>query len=191
MKRVLLVGLAAMLALASGCVSTIAKQAYYGATGASGRYFEIRETGGRGSLERYQAVQVEPFDPSLLLGAIPTDVVRAVQPAIIAQLSKAKVFAEVGASTAARPALIIRGKFMDYDPGGSVARAVYGTDPTLTAQIELIDAETGRAVGVAMVTGVIKSVVRANPREMASGVGKAVRGLLLAHLTRKPPKEED
>jgi hypothetical protein len=191
MKRVLLVGLAAMLAVTSGCVGTIAKQAYYGATGASGRYFVIRDPGGRGALDRYQAVQVEPFDPSLMLGAIPADVVSAVQPDIIAQLSRMKVFAEVGASTAARPALIIRGKFMDYDPGSSVARAVYGTDPTLTAQVELIDAETGRAVGVAMVTGTIKSVVRANPREMASGVGKAVKGLLLAHLSRKPPKEED
>ncbi|MCX5670782.1 MAG: hypothetical protein NTU94_05610 [Planctomycetota bacterium] len=68
---------------------------------------------------------------------------------------------------------------------------MYGTDPTLTAQIELVDAQTQQPLGVAMVTGIVKSVVRANPREMASGVSKAVRGLLSAHMTRKPPKEED
>ena len=43
MKRAMLVGLLASLAVSSGCLGTIAKQAYYGATGASGRYFEIRD----------------------------------------------------------------------------------------------------------------------------------------------------
>jgi hypothetical protein len=191
MKRVMLVGLLAMLAVSAGCISTIAKQAYYGATGASGRYFEIREPGGSGVLDRYQGVQVEPFDPSLLLGAIPADVVGAVQPDIIERLTKMTVFAEVGARVSAKPTLIIRGRFMDYDPGSSAARAVYGTDPTLTAQIELVDTQTNKVIGVAMVTGTVKSVVRADPKEMASGVSKAVKGLLSTHMTRKPPKDED
>ncbi len=186
----MLVGFLATLAVSSGCISTIAKQAYYGATGASGRYFEIRNLGGSFALDRYQGVQVDSFDPSLMLGAIPPEVVGAVQPDIIERLTKTGVFAQVGASVSAKPALIIRGRFMDYDPGTSAARAVYGTDPTLTAQIELVDAQTNQTLGVAMVTGTVKSVVRANPREMASGVSKAVKGLLSAHLTRKP-KDED
>jgi len=191
MKRVMLVGLLAVLAVSTGCISTIAKQAYYGATGASGRYFEVRDLGSPGSLDRYQGVQVEPFDPSLMLGAIPSDVVSAVQPDIIERLTKANVFAEVGARVSAKPTLIIRGRFMDYDPGSSAVRAVYGTDPTLTAQIELVDAQTNQTVGVAMVTGIVKSVVRANPKEMASGVSKAVQGLLSAHMTRKPAKDDN
>ena len=190
MKRVMLVGLLAMLAVSAGCISTIAKQAYYGATGASGRYFEIRNLGSSFALDRYQGVQVEPFDPSLMLGAIPSDVVSAVQPDIIERLRRTGVFAEVGAKVSAKPALIIRGKFMDYDSGSSAARVVYGTNPTLTAQMELIDAETNRTIGVAMVTGTVKSVVRANPKELASGMSKAVQGLLSTHMTRKP-KDED
>ena len=190
MKRVMLVGLLAMLAVSAGCV-TIATQAYYGATGASGRYFEIRGPGGSGVLDRYQGVQVDPFDPSPMLGAIPSDVVAAVQPDIIARLTKMKVFAAVGAKVSGGPALIIRGRFMDYDPGSSAVRAVYGTDPTLTAQIELVDAQTNQTIGIAMVTGTVKSVVRANPKELASGVSKAVQGLLSAHMMRKPPKDED
>jgi hypothetical protein len=187
MKKVMLVGLLAMLAVSTGCVSTIAKQAYYGATGASARYFEIRDPGGSTVLDRFQGVQVEPFDPSLMLGAIPLDVVSAVQPDIIERLTKTNLFAEVGARVSAKPTLIIRGKFMDYDPGSSAVRAVYGTDPTLTAQIELVDAQTNQTVGVAMVTGIVKSVVRA--KEMASGVSKAVQGLLSSHMTRKPKDE--
>jgi hypothetical protein len=190
MKRIMLVGLLATLAVSSGCLGTIAKQAYYGATGASGRYFEIRNLGSPGSLDRYQGVQVEPFNPSLMLGAIPSDVVGAVQPDIIERLTKTGVFAEVGVRVSAKPALIIRGKFMDYDPGTSAARAVYGTDPTLTAQIELVDAQTNQTLGVAMVTGTVKSVVRADPKELASGMSKAVKGLFSTHMTRKP-KDED
>ena len=191
MKRVMLVGFLAMLAVSSGCLGTIAKQAYYGATGASGRYFEIREPGGSSALDRYQGVQVEPFDPSLMLGAIPSDVVGAVQPDIIERLKAMGVFEEAGVKVSAKPTLIIRGKFMDYDPGSSAVRAVYGTDPTLTAQIELVDVQTNKTIGVAMVTGTVKSVVRANPKELASGMSKAVKGLLSAHMTRKPPEDED
>jgi hypothetical protein len=41
-----------------------------------------------------------------------------------------------------------------------------------------------------MVTGTVKSVVRANPKELASGMSTAVKGLLSAPMTRKP-KDED
>jgi len=190
MKSAMLVGLLAMLTVSSGCLGTVATQAYYGATGASGRYFEIRDLGGSSALDRYHGVQVEPFDPSLLLGAIPPDVVAAVQPDIVERLRKTGLFEEAGANASAKPTLIIRGKFMDYDPGSSAARAVYGTDPTLTAEIEFIDAETHRTLGVAMVTGIVRSVVRANPKELASGMSKAVKGLFSVHMTRKP-KDED
>jgi hypothetical protein len=42
-----------------------------------------------------------------------------------------------------------------------------------------------------MVTGTVKSVVRANPGELASGMSKAVQGLLSTHMTREPPKDEN
>lgn len=190
MRNVILMGLLAVLVLASGCMGTVAKQAFYGATGASGRYFEIRDVGAPSALDRYMAVQVEPFDPSPMLGAIPSDVVAAVQPAIVGKLMEMKVFSQVSAKVTAKRALIIRGKFMDYDPGTSAVRAVgLGADPTLSAQIQLIDAEANKVLGVAMVTGTVKSAVRTGPRELAEGIGKAVKGLVEAHMMREPPKQ--
>jgi Domain of unknown function (DUF4410) len=188
MKRVILLGLLAGLVMATGC-TTIAKQGYYGATGAASRYFEVRDLGPIGTLDRFAAVQVDPFDPSLMLGAIPPDVSSAVQPHIINQLVKSGLFTQVAAKATVRPALVIRGKFMDYDPGGSAVRAVYGTNPMLSAQIEIVDADSGRVLGVAMVTGTIESVVRTSPTELGAGIGKAIKGLLAAHMTRKPQKE--
>jgi len=189
MKRILLLGLLAGVAISTGCISTVAKQAYYGATGASGRYFEIRNLGTASALDRYAAVQIDPFDPSPMLGAIPAEVASAAQPEIIDHLTKSGLFTQVAARTTARPALVVRGKFVDYDPGGSVVRAVYGANPMLSAQIEIVDADTGRVLGVAMASATIQSVVRTNPTELGAGLGKAIKGLLSSHMTRKPQKD--
>jgi hypothetical protein len=177
------------IALAPGC-GTIVGQGAATVMGAGGRYFEIKDVGARGTLDRYQAVQVVPFDPSPMLGSIPQDIVTAVQPNIVRKLRETRLFAQVGTTVSTRPALEIRGKFMDYDPGGSAARAVgFGSNPSLTAQTELVDVDTSRVIGIAMVSGSIGSVVRANPEQLSDGVAKAVRGLIVSHMERKPPKE--
>jgi hypothetical protein len=190
MKRLMLMCLLGLVATSTGC-GTIASQAYYGATGASGRYFEVKALEGPSALDRFQAVQVEAFDPSPMMGSIPSDVLAEVQPAVISRVTGMKLFTEVGERATAKPVLVVRGKFVDYDPGSSVVRAVYGANPTLTAQIELVDPSSRQVIGVAMVTGTVKSVVRAGRGELAQGMSKAVRGLLSAHISRKAAKEED
>ena len=178
-----MVVLAAAL-LVAGCIGTAAKQAYYGVTGASGRYFEVRTLGGSTSLLKYLSAQVEAFDPAPMLGVIPREVVTAVRPVIARELTEPESFR---LAAGGRPALLVRGKFVDYDPGGAPLRAVgFGVDPFLTAQIEIVDADSGHVLGVAMVTGTVKSAVRVGPNELADGLAKAVKGLLEAHM--KAPK---
>jgi hypothetical protein len=186
MNRLLLTAILSGLAMSAGC-GTIATQTIAGATGAASRYYEIRDIGG--TLDRYAAVQVEPFDASPMLGAIPSMVVTSTQPLIIDQLTRSGLFSQVAAKTNVRPALIIRGKFMDYDPGTSAARAVIGTNPMLSAQVEVVDAASGKVLGVAMVRGIIVSIVRTERTELGDGIGKAIKGLLAEHMTRKPQKE--
>ena len=181
MKRGLVIGLVGAVLIA-GCIGTAAKQAYYGVTGASGRYFEIKDMGGPTSLLAYRSAQVESFDPSPMLGAIPQNVVAAVRPAVTGKLAELDAFRTGGG----KPALLIRGKFMDYDPGKSHLRAVgFGVDPFLSVQVEILNAETKQVLGVAMVTGTVKSAVRVGADELAEGLGKAVKGLLESHM-KKP-----
>ena len=105
-------------------------------------------------------------------------------------LRKARLFSAVGSAPGAKPALIVRGKFMDYDPGGTALRVVgFAGNPFLSAQIQLIDASANQVIGIAMVTGTVKSVARTGNRELASGVAKAIRGFLESHHS-KPPKEK-
>ena len=189
MRNVMMAALLVASSLAAGC-GAVAGQGIATVMGAGGRYFEMKDIGPKGTLDKYQAVQVVPFDPSPMLGAIPQDVVSAVQPEIVRTLRDTRLFSQVGGTVSTKPAIEIRGKFMDYDPGGSAARAVgFGANPTLTAQIEIIDLDSNRVLGIAMVSGSIKSVVRANPEQLSDGVAKAVRGLLVSHMERKPPKE--
>lgn len=181
MRRGLVIGLLGLL-VAGGCVSTAAKQAFSGVTGASDRCFEVESLGGEQSLLGYRSVRVEKFDASLMRGAIPHDVLAAVQPAIQMKVAELEPFAAGGE---AKPVLVIRGKFHDYDPGGSALRAVgFSGNPFLTAQIELVDGASGKVLGVAMVTGTIKSIVRTGAKELADGVAKAVKSLLEAHMKR-------
>jgi hypothetical protein len=172
-------------AAGSGCLSTAAKQAYYGATGASARYFEIRSLGGPTSLDRFEMVTVDSFDAAPMLGIISPEFPPEVRAAIIRRLTEMRVFKRVGTGQAGAATLLIRGKFMDFDTGGSALRTVgFGVDPFLTAQIEIVEASTGRVLGVAMVTGTVKSAVRTGPQEVSDGVGKAVKGLFERHHTK-------
>jgi len=184
MTRGLLVGLLVAGMLASGC-TTAAKQGLYAVTGASSRYFETRTLGAKTSLDAYRSVQVDAFDASALSAALPSEVAAAVRPSIVTRVAELKNFQRVASTPGSEPVLVIRGKFVDYDPGGSGLRAVgFGGDPFLTAQIEVVDAKSGKVLGEAMVTGTVKSAIRTGAAELAEGLAKAVKGLLQAHLTK-------
>ncbi|GAH64395.1 unnamed protein product, partial [marine sediment metagenome] len=158
---------------------------------ASSRYFEIRNLGGPTSLLAYRSAQVEPFDPSPMLGAVPQDVVAAVRQAVAGKLAEIETFQTGGG----KPTLLIRGKFMDYDSvyvyvndmnvNSALRDFGFDVDPFLTAQVEIVDVDTKRVLGVAMVTGAMKRVGLVKPEQLAEGVGKAVKGLLEAHM-KKP-----
>jgi len=188
MRWTILVGVLIMAVVAAGCEGIVARQAISTATGASVRYFEIRSAGGPTSLDRFRIVAVEAFDASPMLGAIPPEVPVLVQAAAIQRVMEMRAFDAVvrrAAGAAVQTGLVIRGKFVDYDPGGSVLRATgFGVDPFVTAQIELVDASTNHAIGVAMVTSTVKSAFRTGPHELAEGIGKAVKGVLERHHTK-------
>jgi len=172
------------LVVGAGC-GTVVSQGVSGVTGASARYFEIKGVGGETSLDRYKAVGVAAFDPSPMHGAVPAPMPEKVQVATVRQLTESKMFASVTPGAPPAGGLLVRGKFVDFDPGGSGLRAVgFGVNPFLTAQIELVDTGSNQVVGEAMVTGTVKSIVRTGLDELADGVGKAVKGLVERHRTK-------
>ncbi len=182
MRKTLAVAVLVALALSTIGCGTAVKQGFATVTGASARYYEIKKVGPETALNGYRSVRVETFDTSPMRGAIP-----AALPAMVKSAIEGKV-AEMKHMTGGDPALVVRGKFMDYDPGGSALRAVgFGVNPFLTAQIELVDAAGGQVKGVAMVTGTVKSAIRMGEGELADGVAKAVKKLIEEH-AKQPGK---
>ena len=184
MRRALLASILAMVGTA-GCTTGL-KQVYHTAVGASARYYEVKSLGGPNALDRFTAVGVDSFDPSPMLGAVPSSFAGPVQTAVVKRLIETQMFSSVAKGAPAPGGVLIRGKFVDFDPGGSAFRAVgFGVDPFLTAQIELVDTASNQVLGVAMVTGTVKSAVRTGSAELADGIAKAVKGLVEQHHTKR------
>lgn len=190
MRHAVLGGMLVVLAIAPGCTKAL-EQGYYTATGATPRYFEVKDLGSPTRIDAYKAVGVEPFDASPMLGAIPPAAVPDVQAAIAQRLTESRLFTSVLRGAPPRGGLLIRGTFVDFDPGGTALRAVgFGVNPFLTARIDLIDTGANQVVGVAMVSGTVKSAVRTGTKELAEGLARAVEGLLKRHHTKVPEKAE-
>jgi hypothetical protein len=187
MRSALLVALMAVAISSTGCLTAVG-QGLSTASGASPRFYELRYISGPQALDAYKSVSVQAFDSSPLLGALPPDMVADVQNTTIDRLKDSRMFESVSPTASVKPVLIIRGKFADYEPGGSALRAVgFAGNPYVTAQIELVDGDTGRVLGVAMVTGTVKSIIKTGGETMANGVAKAIRGLVAQHHS-KPSK---
>jgi len=190
MRQAILGGMLAVLAIAPGCTKAL-EQGYYTATGATPRYFEVKDLGGSTVLDAYKTVGVEPFDASPMLGAIPPLIVPEVQADIAQTLTATRMFATVIRGAPPRGGLLIRGRFVDYDPGEGVVRTLgFGEYTFLTARIELVDTGANQLLGVAMVSGTAKSALRKGPKELAEGLARAVEGLLKRHHTKVPEKAE-
>jgi hypothetical protein len=188
MRLALVGGLLALAMAATGCMTGIS-QGISTVRGATPRFYELRNVSGPTALDTYKSVSVQVFDASPLLGALPPDMPADVQSSTIDRLRESRMFEMVGPTATNRPVLIIRGQFVDYDPGGSALRAVgVSENPFVTAQITLLDGETNRVLGVAMVSGTVKSVIKTGGERMADGVAKAIANLVAQHHT-KPRKE--
>ena len=153
--------------------------------GPNSQYYEIDELGGATALDGYKAVGVETFVTAPMRGRIPARFPASVQQAIVKHLAETKMFSAVTAGAPPAGGLAIRGRFMNFSPGGYDPRAVGGRlNALVNAQIEMVD--TGS--GIAIVRGMVKSALRPGAKEkeeeLANGVAKAVKGLLEAHMTK-------
>lgn len=189
MRKILAVAVVA-LAVCLGC-TTVAKQAYYTATGPQGSYLLIQSPD-FGALERYRVLEVASFE-----NAVPTAVGRlladAVQTEIVKEMSKSRYFARVAAvpsftkGKAEAPTIVLRGTILDITidqiPGQKLLDQNY-----LLAVVELVDKETGAVLGKANVRGVVKSVLDSGQTPLAEGMARGVKRLF-KDLLRKTAEE--
>lgn len=179
LRPTLALALTACSLLSTGCF-TAAKQAYYGVTGASGKFYELEVIDGD-RLATYRSFTIEPFDNSL--GPhLPGDVLAAINAQLSQRLADSKLFYPDG------KALKITGTVTHYTGKsglqGSVGSLLGGQE--CVCRVQLRDAETGEIIGEAMCWATVKSAVRQGPGEFANGLGKGIA----KWVSKRLPEEE-
>lgn len=157
-RRCLFVGLMALALPATGC-STVAKQAYYGARGAQGKYYELKGIDS-GVLASYRSVRVAPFTTDLG-DYLPVDVLTAMAEQVPLAIDSAHVFYPDGKR------LTIEGTVIHYTDGS------FGGQECV-CRVQMLDGDSGALLGEAVCYGVIKSAVRQGAGQLAVGVGKGI-----------------
>ncbi len=179
----------AALAFCIGC-TTVAKQAYYTATGPQGSFLIISTSSP--NWDKYTSLEVARF-----ANEIPSQVgpmlVDAVQEFAVKQMLASRYFetvapvASFAQGKAAKPTLVVRGTLFDIIsdrmPGQKLFDANY-----LTAVIEIADKETGAAVAKANVRGVVKSVAETGETPLAEGMARGLRKLFKELMQKVEPE---
>ena len=179
------------LAVCVGC-TTVAKQAYYTATGPQGSYLIISLKSGA-DLERYRALQVAHFGNNIP-SAVGQFLVDSVQQHIAQDLMTSRYFEKVTAvpdfakGATEKSTLVLRGTILDVTsdkvPGQKLLDSNY-----LLATVDLVDKATGEILAQANLRGVVKSVADSGETPLAEGMGRAAKKLF-KDLLHKTGKEE-
>ena len=174
------IALLIVTALLNGCV-TAAKEVFYTARGAEGKYTEVQPVG---SLAAYDAFVVESFSNELA-GVASSKLVGMIRDKTASRLAAETVLTPSGAKT-----LTIRGKVVYLDRQG-MGSAMLGPMEEVVCHVRLIGA-SGKMLGWGAVLGRNKSRVRgaaAGEDEIADGVAKGVVKWLTEKGVEKKPEE--
>jgi len=193
---ILLPGLWGLFLPPVGCTRGIS-EGFHALTGSSGKVVVIQgdaQVLGKAS-ENYGAVKIDPFT-SDVGNACPAEFLSAIPGAIEEQLRfrdpsmtervKFKDKEKLGPyfTGPAENNIKETGRVIQNDQGGITDKAMGPMDEAI-CRIQFYDDSTGTMIAEANCTGRVKSSVRTGPKELATGVGKAVRKLL------KPEKKKE
>jgi len=181
--------------ISGGCTSRIIKEGFYGATGSSGHYILLAgdEEQCRALPSSHGAVQMGSIQ-NMIGDACPTRFTQYLLERIPEELQKedkdeGKKKEESGEEKksflrgSANKKLLITGTIIHYDEGKLLDKIV-GPMEEAICRLQIRDAQTNTLYAEANFVSRAKSSVRKGPKELAEGIGKAIKKLL-------KPKNED
>ncbi len=173
--------------ISGGCYSRIIKEGYYGATGSSGHYILLAgdEQQFRELSFTYGAVQMGSIE-NTIDGACPLEFIQYLPEEVPKELLK-----EEGSGDEKKPflhgptdkKLLITGTIIHYDEGKLLDKVV-GPLEEAVCRLQIRDAQSNTLYAEANFVSRAKSSVRKGPKELAAGIGKAIKKLL-------KPKDKD
>ncbi|MBN1436415.1 MAG: hypothetical protein JW936_05020 [Sedimentisphaerales bacterium] len=173
--------LTAVLATLNGCVGRAVREGYHGIVGAagvplviSGQETQIKSiplTYGNYQLERFTCDIGTLCDPQFF-SALPN---RVSQELSTREVDDEDVSFFVGPSNRT---VIIRGRVIHYETADLLGVAM-GPMEEAICRVQLVDADSGTVLADTNCVGRVESTVRSGPDELAHGVARAIRELLM------------
>lgn len=151
-----------------GC-TTLVKQTYYTATGAEGKFYELKAVS-PSALAEYRAIRMEPFTSSLG-DHVPREVIEEINYRTPRTIREEALFNTEGKT------LLIRGTIIHYTGrSGSKAalQSLVGSGEQCVCRVELLDAQDGTVLGEAVCWGAVKSALRRGYSEFGEGVARGI-----------------
>lgn len=176
--------------ISGGCTSRIIKEGFYGATGSSGHYILLAgdEEQCRALPSSHGAVQMGSIK-NMIGDACPPQFMQYLLERIPEELQEEDKNEENDTRKKpflrglANKKLLITGTIIHYDEGKLLDKIV-GPMEEAICRLQIRDAQTNTLYAEANFVSRAKSSVRKGPKELAEGIGKAIKKLL-------KPKDED
>jgi hypothetical protein len=161
-----------------GCVGRVVSEGLGKVTGPKGITAEVQPVSSMRrdvSLEDYTQFKIERFTdnfggrtPQRLLSMLPGQFYR--------ELAKAKIHSRAGGKT-----LLIRGQVIHYEDSSTAMSQVFGPFEEVVARVELVDAESGKTLGVANCIGRSRETVNQGVEKKTEGLAEAIAGWIASH----------
>jgi len=167
--------------ISGGCTSRIIKEGYYGATGSSGHYILL--AGDKKQCRKlpfsHGAVQMGSIQ-NTIGDACPDQFIQILPQSITNELLKKEKENDEEKPFLRGPAnkkLLITGTIIHYDEGKLLDQIV-GPMEEAICRLQIRDAQTNTLYAEANFVSRVKSTVRKGPKELAEGIGKAIKKFL-------------
>ncbi|MFA5864175.1 MAG: hypothetical protein WC975_05750 [Phycisphaerae bacterium] len=172
-KYVLWVLLLTALASCTGCQMFIAKRLLQEVRGGQSQLTIIKNASPSALID-YKRIKMGDFRNEMGR-QFPSYAATEVRQAFIDQIVKnPRIYDLASENSNARSMLIMRGSIIHYQPTSAIS-GVMGGFSQLICRVELIDAATGKIIGVANCCGFSKAIARSGVKELAAGAAKAMR----------------
>ncbi|NIA07395.1 MAG: hypothetical protein GWP14_07150 [Actinobacteria bacterium] len=180
-KKLCLLSLLGVL-VSVGCLGRVIKESYYGATGATGRVNVLQNV--KVDLSRYDSFSVEQFSDAME-GQGNMAFLAVVEKKVAEIVAKKTYLNATGTKS-----LKISGSLISYDTGTTTEK-IAGPMEQAICRIKLIDADSGKVLGVADCLSRAKSSVRKGPEELGEGTGKGIAEWIIKNDSRGARPEEE
>ena len=185
MKRIVLLGLVAMLLMsAGGCIGRAAKEALLSPKGFS---VPVPTKPAAAQRNSYSKVQMENFTNTGIT-TMPADMNRLLQTSLDEKITALQPDKPI-LDPVAKRVLLVRGRYVYYEEAGGILDQAFGPFEEIIALVELVDQASGKVAAKGYCIGRTGTTRLQGAKRKAEGLAKAIIDLIRKSCKTPPPRD--